>query len=111
MPDVPVPTPPDTPAEDKALVPQETAEIVPPIVHEPADVPERPPTGSQSPAGTPWWLWWVGFLVVFGVDAALVLVLVAQNQNLAVAVGVPGALTVVALGVLRALAGHMGARD
>jgi hypothetical protein len=59
----------------------------------------------------PWWFWWAGFLVVFGVDAALVLALVAQDQNLAVAVGVPGALTVVALGVLRALAGHMGRRD
>lgn len=111
MPDVPVPTSPDAPAEVEAPVPapREGADIVPPAASAPVDVPEeRPPTPAP---GVPWWFWPLGFLIVFGVDAALVLALVAQQQNLAVAAGVPGALTVVALAVLRALAGHMGRRD
>ncbi|WP_409186007.1 hypothetical protein F9C11_17875 [Amycolatopsis sp. VS8301801F10] len=58
----------------------------------------------------PWWFWPLGFLVIFGIDAALVLALVGQHQNLAVAVGVPCALTVVALSVLRALARYIDRR-
>ncbi|WP_410570504.1 hypothetical protein [Amycolatopsis sp. cmx-4-61] len=111
MPDVPVPASPDTPAEIQTVVPAPLAEILPPTANLlPAIPEERPPTDVPPVPGVPWWFWPLGFLVVFGVDAALVLALVAQQQNLAVAAGVPGALTLVSLGVLRALAGHMGRR-
>jgi hypothetical protein len=67
--------------------------------------PTAPPPGSGP--GVPWWFWLLSFLIIFGCDAALVLALVAQHQNLAVAAGVPSTLTLVALLALRALANHM----
>lgn len=70
----------------------------------------KSPSEVRPAPGAPWWFWPAGFLVIFGVDAALVLALVAQHQDLAVAAGVPGALTIVALGVLRAFKGHMSPR-
>ena len=93
------------------MVPVPRAEILPPATGTPRPSPTtgRLPTAPRVP-GAPWWFWPLGFLVLFGIDAALVLALVAQQQNLAVAAGVPGALTLVALDVLRTLAGYMGRR-
>src|SRR5947207_15777411 len=114
MPDVPVPLSPDTPTgiETPAPAPRDDDEVLMPSASTPPNVAEqKPPADAPLASGVPWWFWPLGFLVIFGVDAALVLALVAQHQNLAVAAGVPGALTIVALGVLSALAGHMGRRN
>lgn len=113
MPDTPVPAP-DSPAGTEASVPAPRASTEPvlPASATPSAGPEKlPADGSPPPHGVPWWFWPVSFLVVFGVDAALVLALVSLGQNLAIAAGVPGALTLVALSVLRAIAGHIGRRD
>jgi hypothetical protein len=72
---------------------------------------EKPPTNTPSATGAPWWFWPLGYLAIFGADAALVLALVAQRQNLAVAAGVPTTLTIISLSVLRGLADHMNRRD
>ena len=87
-----------------------------PIGSEPICPVDNTPAVSAEPVrtssdGVPLWFWPLGFLVVFVVDAALVLALVVQGQDLVFAAGVPGALTVVTLGVLRALSGHMGRRQ
>jgi hypothetical protein len=114
MPDAPVPISPDTPAEVVTSIPapRNNAEVFTPPTGTPPNLPEeRPPADAPvAPGGPSWWLWPLGFLVVFIMDAALVLVLLAQDRGLLVAVGVPGTLTAGALGVLRALAGHMGRR-
>ncbi|WP_370964746.1 hypothetical protein [Amycolatopsis sp. cg9] len=119
MSDGSAPTSPDTPAEEKALVPLETPAIVSPVdsappylsstPYAPAPPVALPASASPTPAGTPLF-WLLGFLAVFVIDAILVVVLLALHQDLAVALGVPGALTAVALGVLSAVAGHMGRR-
>ncbi|WP_327591259.1 hypothetical protein OHA25_61140 (plasmid) [Nonomuraea sp. NBC_00507] len=57
-------------------------------------------TGASTPVEKlPWW-WFVSFLIIFGMFSALVVVLVANGQPLPVALGVPGALSAAALGVL-----------
>lgn len=73
--------------------------------------PAPAPASPSGPAQTVTPLFWLlGFLAVFIVDAILVVILLALHLDLAVALGVPGALTAVALGVLSAVAGHMGRR-
>jgi hypothetical protein len=57
----------------------------------------------DTDGGLPGW-WAALFLIMFLVFAALVVVLVAQGQNLALAVGVPATLSGVALAALTRLA-------
>lgn len=112
-------TSPDTPVGEKALVPLETPTSVSPVDSAPPYFSTTPyvspppvsptPAASPTPPVTPLF-WLLGFLAVFIVDAILVVVLLALHLDLAVALGVPGALTAVALGVLSAVAGHMGRR-
>jgi hypothetical protein len=113
------PTLPDTPAGEKALVPLETPASVSPVdatppyfstmpyVSPPPVSPAQP--ASPTPPVTPLF-WLLAFLAVFIADAILVVILLAQHLDLAVALGVPGALTAVALSVLSAVARHMGRR-
>lgn len=123
MSDSSVPTSPGTSVGgQKALAPREKPAIVSPagsgplfadpslyVSSAPPAVPTPAPSSGPAQTVTPLF-WLLGFLAVFIVDALLVVVLLALHLDLAVALGVPGALTAVALGVLSAVARHIGGR-
>ncbi|MEV4364582.1 hypothetical protein [Nonomuraea sp. NPDC049625] len=72
-------------------------------------------TAAGSEAGSssdPQWRWWFAlFLITFILFTVVVLVLLAQGQDLMVAVGVPASLSGLALGVLSRLAVLARRRD
>ena len=106
----------NTPGKDTAPdpllnEPTPAAPPAPPAKPNTLPAPRRPEVQLSPHAPVPWWFWPLGFLVVFVVDAGLMLILLDHGQDLTVAVGVPGVLTAAALAVLRALANHMRGRD